>query len=266
MRNSTLGILIGLMFISGGNILANEMLLKGIYQGKDLYIINPMSDVGEEYCAYEVTINGTKFEDVINSSAFRIYLDHTGLEFGQQYTVAIKHHENCTPKLVNPEVLKPLSTYTLVSTDLGYDNFLKFTTDKESGKLTFFVEEFRWGKWLEIGRVYGEGGPGKREYSIKVRPFSGENKYRIYQMDHLNRKYFSDDIIYNLEREKVIIITPLSKVRKEIVFNLPTSYVVINEFGEELVSGNGDVVDVSNLKKGAYFLNYENEYIVFKKK
>lgn len=266
MRNSTLVILIGLMLISGGNLIADEMLLKGIYQGKDLYIINPMSDAGEEYCAYEVTINGTKFDDVINSSAFRIYLDFAGLEFGQEYTVAIQHHENCTPKLVNPEVLKPLCTFSIINTDLGYNDVLKFTTDNESGKLTFFVEEYRWGKWLETAKIPGEGGPGTRDYSVKVRPFSGENKYRVYQIDHLNRKFYSDEIVYNLEREKITISTSLSKVGKEIVFSTVTRYVVVNEFGEELISGNGDVVDVSNLKKGVYFLNYENEYVVFKKK
>jgi hypothetical protein len=266
MKTSTLAILIFLSLLTVNKVFADEMILKGVYQGKDLFIINPMLDAGEEYCAYEVTINETKFDDVINSSAFRIYLDFAGLHFGQEYIVTIKHHENCTPKLVNPEVLKPLCTYNIANTDLGYNDVLKFTTDNESGKLTFYVEEFRWGRWLEVARIPGEGGPGSREYSTKVYPFSGENRFRIYQIDHLNRKFYSDEIVYNLEREKVSVTTPLSKVNKDITLSAPTRYAVINEFGEELVSGNGDVVDVVNLKKGEYFLNFENEYVVFKKK
>ncbi|PLX08933.1 MAG: hypothetical protein C0596_03720 [Marinilabiliales bacterium] len=246
---------------------AGEMVLKGIYQGKDLYIINPMLDIGEEYCAYEVTINEKPFDDVINSSAFRITLAYVGLEFGQEYEVIIKHHDDCTPKLVNPEVLKPLSTYELVDYEIGYNNMLKFTTHNESGQLTFYIEEYRWDRWIEVGQIPGEGGPDDREYSQKVYPFNGENQFRIYQVDNLNRKFYSDTLTFEIDKEPVKVTTPsLRKVKKEITFSSETYFAVINEFGEELITGSGTVVDVSPLKKGEYFLNFENEYVVFKKK
>lgn len=266
MKNNILVILVFLITFSFSDVFADEMVLKGVYQGKDLYILNPMLDEGVEYCAYEVLINDSKFQDVINSSAFRISLDFAGLQFGQEYEVKIMHHENCTPKLVNPEVLKPLCTYSIISNNMGYDNILKFSTDKESGQLTFYVEEYRWGKWLEIGRIPGEGGPGTRSYSQKVYPYNGENRYRVYQIDHLNRKFYSDEFIFNIEKEPIVITSKLTKVAKEITLSSYTYYVVINEFGEELISGIGDVVDVSSLKKGEYFLNFENEYKVFTKK
>lgn len=254
-----------MMFIST-SLLADEMVLSGVYQGKDLYIINPMLDIGEEYCAYEVLINDLPFDDVINSSAFRITLEYAGLEFGQQYEVIIKHHEDCAPKLVNPEVLKPLSTYELIDYELGYNNILNFTTHNESGKLTFHVQEYRWNKWIEIGQIPGEGGPEDRKYTQKVYPYNGENLYRVYQVDHLNRTFYSDTLTVTIDKEPVTITVPLKKVKKEIIFSGETSYAVINEFGEELITGNGSVVDVSNLKKGEYFINFENEYQVFKKK
>jgi hypothetical protein len=266
MKNSTLAFLTFVLLFSGFQLKADEMILKGVYQGKDLYIINPMLDIGEEYCAFEVTVNNTKFEDIINSSAFRITLDYVGLQFGQEYEVVIKHHDNCAPKLVNPEVLKPLCTYEIASQEIGYDNILKFTTNNESGKLVFYVEEFRWGKWLEVGRLPGEGGPGSRSYAQKVYPYAGENKYRIYQIDHLGRKFYSAEMLFTVEKEAVTVTTPLNKVSKEIILSAYTRFTVVNEFGEELISGTGDVVDVSNLKKGEYFLNFENEYVVFKKK
>ncbi len=245
---------------------ADELVFKGVYQGKDLFIINPMLDMGEEYCAYEVYVNNKKYDDVINSSAFRISLDFAGLQFGEEYEVVIKHHSECTPKLVNPEVLKPLSTYQIVDAELGYNDMFKFTTTNESAKLTFFVEEYRWGRWIERGKVPGDGGPGNRTYSIKVYPFNGENKFRVYQIDHLNRKFYSDEYVFNIDKETVEVTSNLSKVKKEITFSGITYYLVIDEFGEELISGVGNSVDVSNLKKGEYFLNFENEYVTFKKK
>lgn len=266
MRISTLIIIVILIFFAGIKALASEMLLKGIYQGKDLYIMNPMLDAGEEYCVFEVLINNEKYNEVINSSAFRISLDYAGLQYGQEYVVTIRHHEFCTPKLVNPEVLKPLCTYEIASHELGYDNVLRFITANESGKLTFYIEEFRWGKWIEIGQIPGEGGPGSRSYSIKTYPFNGENRFRIYQIDHLKRKVYSDEIVYPINKEPIRIMTKLSGVSKEIVFSDNTSYEVINEFGEELISGVGNIVNVSRLTKGQYFLNYENEYILFIKR
>lgn len=266
MKISTLTMGVFLLLFLNNTAQADEMVLNGIYQGKDLYIINPMLDMGEEYCAYEVLINDISFDDVINSSAFRITLDQVGLQFGQEYSVVIKHHEDCTPKLVNPEVLKPLSTYEIIDYELGYNDILKFTTQNESGKLTFYVEEYRWGRWLERGQIAGEGGPENRIYSQKIYPYNGENLFRIYQVDHLYRKFYSDTIVFNIDKEPTKPTTPLKKVKKEITFSGQTYYAVINEFGEELLSGSGTVADVSNLKKGEYFLNFENEYVVFKKK
>ncbi|MDD4150475.1 MAG: hypothetical protein PHE33_10645 [Bacteroidales bacterium] len=266
MRINTLIIGVILMLFVSTGIKADEMSLKGIYQGKDLYIINPMLDMGEEYCAYEVLVNKIEFDDAINSSAFRISLDFAGLQFGQEYEVVIKHHENCTPKLVNPEVLKPLSTYSVNNYEIGYNDILNFTTQNESGKLTFYVEEFRWDKWSVRGTIPGEGGPEDRTYSQKVYPYNGENMFRIYQIDHLNRKFYSDTIVINIDKNPVLVTCPLNKVKNEISFSAITYYAVINEYGEELIRGSGDIVNVSDLKKGEYFLNFENEYIVFKKK
>ena len=119
---------------------------------------------------------------------------------------------------------------------------------------------------MEVGRIPGEGGPGNKNYAQKVNPYNGENKYRVYQVDHLNRKFYSEDMVFTIEKEPVTVKTPITSVKKEIVFSSITYYVVINDFGEELISGTGDIVDVSNLKKGEYFLNFENEFVVFKKK
>ncbi len=266
MKNKILIILIFISLFVSNSIFSEELVLKGVYQGKDLYIVNPMLDLGEEYCAYEVLVNDKIFDADLNSSAFKISLEYAGIKFGEEYKVLIKHHDNCKPHLVNPEVLKPLSSFELIDYKFSDDNMFSFTTHKESGKLTFYVEQLKWNKWVKVGEVEGLGGPDDRTYSIKLIPCNGKNNLRVYQVDHLNRRLSSDTLSFNVDKEAIVITSRKKCVKKEITFSGETNFEVINQFGEELISGSGNTVDVSNLEKGEYFLNYDNKYIVFKKR
>jgi len=245
---------------------ADEMVFRGVYQGKDLYIMNPMLERGLDYCVTKVLINDMVYDEVINSSAFRISFEAVGLEFGEAYEIVLKHKSNCKPTLVNPEVLKPLSTFKIVDIKLGYNDLLRFTTDNESGKLKFIVEEFRWERWMKAGEVDGRGGPGQNSYSVRVYPYSGENQFRIYQIDHMMKKNISDTIVINYEKDPVDVLSKMKRVKNKIEFSAETKYVIINQYGEVVVDGFGSEIDVSELSKGDYFLNFENEYRSFKKK
>lgn len=262
---TTLFIIFCSMFCSS-ILFANEMILSGVYQGKNLYFTNPSIDDSKEYCAYEIIVNNEIYENEINSSTFGIYLDVIGLKFGQDFQIIIKHHEGCSPELVNPDVLKPLSTFSITESNLALNENLVFKTKDESGKLVFYVEEYRWGKWNEIKRIPGEGGPQENEYSVKVYPFNGENKFRVYQIDDKYQRYYSEEMVFNVEKEPVKVLTKLHKVKKEIVFSDVTRYAIIDDYGAELISGQGKNVDVAELKKGNYFLTFDNEYVVIKKK
>lgn len=247
-------------------LFANELVLSGIYQGKNLYFTNPSLGENEGYCAYEIIVNNTVYNSTLNSSTFGIYLDGIGLKFGQDFKIVIKHHEGCSPTLVNPEVLQPISTFSIIESNLELNDNLVFKTKDEAGKLVFHVEEFRWGKWSEIKRIPGEGGPQENEYSVKVYPFNGENKFRVYQIYDKYKKHYSEEMVFNVEKEPVKVLTKLHKVKKEIVFSDVTRYAIIDDYGAELISGQGKNVDVAELKKGNYFLTFDNEYVVIKKK
>jgi hypothetical protein len=253
-----------------GNVLAEisdeQMVFRGIYQGKDLFIMNPMLNDGVDYCVKEVTINDVVFNDVLNTSAFRISPSIAGLDYGEAYEVVIKHEATCTPTLVNPAVLKPLSSFEVIEYDLGFGDQLRFTTDKECGKLTFYLEEYRWGRWVQTGEVKGNGGPGENTYSIKVYPFAGKNMFRLYQEDHLLRRKYSDELTIDYIKNNVEILTNLKRVRKEIEFSEETRFIIVNEFGEEMKNGSGKLIDVSDLPKGTYYLNFENEFVNFNKR
>ncbi len=84
----------------------NPNILKGKYHGKNIFIQNPFGPDGIGFCISEITINGNKTSDEINSAACEIDLVAAGLKEGDDVTIEIKHVEGCEPKILNPEVLK----------------------------------------------------------------------------------------------------------------------------------------------------------------
>src|ERR1700741_1848779 len=133
---------------SGGVI-----ILEGNYQGKNLYIQNPFGSNGVGFCVSEVKVNGNITTDEINSSAFEIDMKPHKLNIGDKVEIKIFHKEDCKPKVLNAEVLKPKSTYEVISMNVDKDGTFTWSTKSETGKLAFAVEQFRWNKWVKVGEV-----------------------------------------------------------------------------------------------------------------
>lgn len=241
-----------------------EIKLDGIYQGKNLFVQNPFTASGVGFCVIEVLVNGKMSTDEINSSAFEIDLSVYQLQIGDKISIIVKHKENCTPKILNPEVLKPKSTFKVSAINVEKDGTIKWATTGESGKLDFVVEQFRWNKWVKIGVVEGKGSTGTNNYSIKSYPHSGENKFRVKQTDGSGKPRFSDEVKFR-SMSPPVSFSP-KKAENEITFSNETMYEIYDSFGNIVLKGNGLKVDVIKLKKGDYFLNFDSQMSDFKKK
>jgi len=181
-------IVLSVISVSAGNI-----ILKGTFQGENLYVKNPFAPSGVGYCIYEVTVNGMTTTDEINSSAFEIDLSVYGFKKGEELTVAIKYKEGCKPKVLNPEVLNPVATFEVKNIKID-GNTLSWSTVNESGPLPFIVEQYRWNKWIKVGDVKGTGKQTLNHYSAQVRLNSGENKFRIMQVDYRKKPRYSQEV------------------------------------------------------------------------
>jgi hypothetical protein len=51
----------------------------------------------------------------------------------------------------------------------------------------------------------------------------------------------------------------INKVDSEISFSDQTDYEIYDAFGNVMTKGRGASVDVSNLKKGMYYINYDSK-------
>lgn len=263
MKSSLLLALVALVSLSS---YAGNIVIEGTYQGKNLYVRNDFAGSGVGFCAFEVTVNGNITTDEVNSSAFEIDLSIHDLKQGDRVVVVIKHKDDCGVKVLNPEVVKPRSTFETSSIAVGSDGVLKWSTTGESGVLTYVVEQFRWNKWVYVGEVEGKGmTKSANSYSFKVTPHSGENKFRVKQVDYTGVPRYSPTATY-VSSQPIVAANPI-KFEDHIDFTAETMFEVYDIHGNIVKKGYSNKMDGTNLKKGMYYLNFDNATIeVMKKK
>lgn len=262
-------LILSLFLTNKGFAQGGVIILEGNYQGKNLYVQNPFGSGGVGFCVTEVLVNGNITTDETNSSAFEIDFKPHKLAIGEKVEIKIKHKEDCKPKVLNPEVLKPKSTFEVISMTVDKDGTVKWSTKSETGKLAYAVEQFRWNKWVKVGEVDGDGTPKTNNYSFKIQPHSGKNQIRVRQTDYSGQPRLSKPVDFTSDVPE-ISFAPV-KVSKDISFvaadkPVETMYEIYDQYGNVVKRGYGSSVDASNLAKGGYFLNFDNKMGEFIKK
>ena len=241
----------------------SNLSVEGHYQGKNVYVQSPESEDGFGFCINKVLVNGEVSDASYQSSAFQIDLTQFDIAIGDPVMIVLEHEEGCKPKLLNPEVLLPKSTFILNDISCTPEGDLTWTTTNESGVLTYSVEQYKWNKWVTVGEVNGLGSEDINEYHFEVSPHSGENKIRVTQTDITGKKRISKEITFFCDQCKEPNIKQKNKV---IVFETEdgkiviTKYEVFDAYGNIVKKGMNSMIDCSNLKKGIYHINYDNKY------
>lgn len=264
MNNRITKILTVFLFLAGFsyNALA-DFSIEGHYQGKKLYIQSPLDEDGFGFCINRVTVNGSIIPVDTYSSAFQIDLSEYDIEVGQEVIIVFEHDIGCKPKILNPEALRPKSTFVLEDISCTPDGTLSWSTTNESGKLNFLIEQYKWNKWVVIGEVTGIGTPELHNYTFNVLPHSGENKVRIAQIDNTSKKRKTESVTFTstdipapeinvLKDEKLIEFISNGK-------RIKTKYEIFDAYGNIVKKGFNSTVSYDNLKAGVYHVNYDNK-------
>jgi hypothetical protein len=238
-----------------------SLSIEGTYQGKNLYVQNPMDDDGFGYCATKVTVNGDVMPGGTNMGAFEIDFANFNIAIGEPIFIVIEHNDGCKPKILNPEVLLPRSTFVVTYIAVTTGGKLTWTTTGEQGKLPYVVEQYRWNKWVTVGEVQGKGTQGSNSYEFQITPHSGENTVRVVQVDHSGAKRTSKEVKFT---STVAVVTKSpAKVKDIINFTangqpVETRYEIYDAYGNIVKKGVGSSVNCSNLLSGAYYINFDN--------
>ena len=242
---------------------AGVLIVEGKYQDKNLYVQNGYSSTGVGFCTYEVTINGQVSTDEVNASAFEIDFSQFQIKPGTPVVVEIKHKDDCNPKVLNPEALKPKATFEVVNINIDKNGLINWSTKNEMGALPYIVEQFRWNKWIPVGEVKGNGTMENNSYSFQTIPHSGENKFRVKQIGYGAVSKVSTNVTF-VSTTKQATYT-LEKEAQNIQFSSETMYEIFDVYGNVIKIGYGNSIDIANLSKGSYYLCYDNVMSDFKK-
>ena len=256
-----------LMLFAVGLFQANAvsvLVVEGKFQNKNLYVQNSFGGAGVGFCATEVKVNGHITTDEVNSSAFEIDLTACNVKPGEKVIIEISHKDDCMPKVLNPEVLKPKATFDIVSLSINSSGILKWTAKNETGSLPYVIEQYKWNKWVPIGEIQGVGTPTNHDYSFQVATHSGENKFRLKQAGQGTAARYSNAVILNSMTEKPTFA--ITKDNKSIQYSYETAYEVYDIYGNIVKKGFGKELNIENLPKGKYYLCFDNQLTEFEKR
>ena len=242
-------------------VFSQAVSIEGTFQGKNVYVRNPIVDDGFGFCATKVTVNGEIMPGGLTESTFEVNFSNFNLAINDPVFIVIEHNQGCKPKFINPEVLLPKSTYTLLSMQIEPSGKMQWKTKGEDGKLPFIIEQFRWDKWVVVGEIMGKGTAGVNAYEFKLTPHSGTNKVRVVQVDHSGSKRPSKTTSFRSTSPKVV--KSPTKVKDMIYFSsngkpTETKYEIFDAYGNLVKKGFGSSVNCSRLLSGAYYINFDN--------
>lgn len=237
----------------------NEILLTGKYSGQNLVVTNP--SVGDGFCITQVVVNGQEIPFTQNSNSFEIPLNNFLKD--EMVSVQITHQEGCEPHFVNAEVLITEKEFKVPSFQINKRN-KTLSWDKselDSGK-TYVLEQFIYGKWQKIKDL----GTPETMFALSYPPIlnSGNNFFRMKETDAHGKVLVSKSLKIKIS-DKHVEVKSL-KTSKLLEFSEVTHYEIIDAAGFFVKSGTAKNVDVSDLSKGNYFLNYDGKQVVFTKK
>jgi hypothetical protein len=237
-----------------------ELTIKGVYQGKNVYVQNPYNVEQKEFCTEEVYLNNVKVLSSIRNSAFTINLSN--LEIGTPVEIRIKYKADCSPKVVNAYVLQSNSKYTFENLAI-VDKEINWELKEDVLGGRFIIEKYTENYWKPIST--SQIILNQKQYKVAVAQYftNGTNKFRVKYLSPTEEVSISNNLDYEVMDENAILSLDASN---KIRLSKEASYEIIDEDGNKIQDGKGREIGIANLDPGVYYINYENKSEKFLKK
>lgn len=150
------------------------------------------------------------------------------------------------------------------SINFSSDSTLHWTIENDEPGLMFTIQQFRWNKWKDLDSVRSM----KDLYFRDVKKYfiSNENKFRV-KVSSKNLRSFSETAkIKCSKRQNTNDMALAYSAKKHVIdFGRPELYEIYDKNGILLRSGFSQTIEIKDLRKDVYYLNYSEittEFIV----
>ena len=262
MKNLILPILLlfaGTLFAQEEDAVVEEVAAWGKYTGENLYVLNP-SENGI-FCVQEVTVDGKPYAFNHESNAFEVNLD--GHALNDFVFVKITCLPNTHPVIVNAESLIHESEFSLPSFIFNKKSkLLEWKSTEMDAQCEYRLEQMLYGKWVTVKKL-GKPDEMISENFLPVQ-ISGMNMFRIVQTDAAGNELSSPVIKLKSTNKKVYLLT--DRVKDYIEFTAVTHYELYDANGTFIKRGTAQKINISDFKKGIYWVNFDGKEAMVTKK
>ena len=211
-----------------------EIMVSGKYTGENVYVLNPSEN--ESFSVQNVLVNGKEYAFNHQSNAFEINLSsHQPNDF---IYIQIQY-KSAVPKVVNAESLVRESEFSLPSFVYNKKTkMLDWKTEDMNKDCHYQLQQFLYGKWVKIKDL---GRP-----------------------DEMISNNFLPVLITGMNLFRIMLVS--DKVKDFIEFSGVTHYELYDANGFFIKRGTAQKVNVADLKKGDYWINFDGKETMISKK
>jgi hypothetical protein len=248
------------LFLCGSGV-AQEIQITGVYQGKSLYIQNPIFSDEQSFCISEVLVN----KDIIasNPKVSAIEISFKGMELFTPVFIKISYSKGCIPTVLNPEAVKFHSAFGFRDLQLN-DTLLSWKSRGEKVTGTYEIEKLYGDSWALLETIPSKGLFSGSEYEYLPEHKEGSNKFRIkYSQYDPARTLYSEELEFVYYPEPIRIY-PFS-VSDKLYISRVCDYEITTADGKTVLIGKGKEIQLKGLRRGEYFITIEDQIEKFVK-
>ena len=247
------------LLFAAQSVLAGEIQLSGVYQGRNLFVRNPYIPEQKTFCITQIFVNDVPLSNLPRTSAIQIELSH--LQLGNSVEVRIVHLDGCTPLVVNPEVIRAARDFEFLFVQVD-DNSINWITTGETPEGLFEIEKLKWVGWVKMKEIASKGQFDNNQYSIEASHYTGDNSYRLIYKNGKGQSFESEEVSFYSLLEPVIMY-PGDKVYEWISLSRDTDWEIYNDYDSLQLKGFGSEINVNGLDYGDYYIILEDEPLKF---
>lgn len=226
-----------------------EIAITGVFQGKPLFIQNPLSEGTDVFCIREIYLNGRPL--VLNIKRSALEIDFRGLDLYTPVSIRIVHDSVCSPKIVNQQAILWHSSFRFNSI-LFSEEEIKWVTRGERKQAFYIVEKLNGEEWTDLAQLPSDGQFASSEYSYFPELSEGSNKFRVRYEASSNNYLYSDEVEVVFYKEP-ITFTP-KVVSDKMTLSRASPFEILNEKEEVILTGNAKEIPLRLLKPGNYYI------------